>query len=1304
LVNGTPAITSQPQNVLASIGATATFSVTATGSSPSYQWLFNGTNVLAGVTNSSCSITNVQPGNGGTYSVVVSNACGSTTSSNASLIVTIPYTFATLAGSTAYGSADGTGSAAGFYHPTGVAVDTNGNVYVADYANHTIRKVTPAGVVTTLAGLAGSFGTNDGTGSVARFYYPAGVAVDTNGNVYVADQNNHTIRQVTPAGVVTTLAGSAGASGTNDGTGVAARFSHPNGVAVYSNGSVYVADYSNDTIRQVTPVGTNWVVTTLAGLAGSAGSADGTGSAARFHYPAGVAVDTKGNVYVADQYNDTIRQVTPIGTNWVVTTLAGLAGSAGSADGTGSAARFAWPTGVAVDTNGNVYVADYLNDTIRKVAPVGTNWIVTTLAGLAGSAGSADGTGSTARFSNPSGAGVDATGNVYVADSANNTMRKGAVSVGPPVILLQPQSQAVTQGISVVFSVVATGTAPVSYQWWFNGSSVAGATAASYSLTSTQPTNAGSYSVVVTNSVGSVTSSTANLSVAVGATLSFASPAYSVTRSAGSALITVVRDNVTSSTASVNYATANGTAVAGVDYSSVSGTLTFSSNVTSAFFSVPILGGPTSGEKTVLLSLSNPSGDASLASPSSATLTILSPPVLLSQPQSQTVVWGGPAVLTVTASGTAPLYYQWSQDGASIAGATNTALSLDPAQFSDAGTYAVMVSNTFGSVVSSNAVLTVNSPQGGDVDFSFNPGSINGTVVSVAAQPDGKALIGGYFTTVNGVSRNGIARLNADGSLDTGFQNGLAGANGPVFWVAVQSDGRVLVGGEFTTVNGVSRNNIARLNTDGSLDPGFQNGLAGANGSVFCVAAQSDGRVLVGGDFTTVNGVSRNNIARLNADGSLDNGFQNGLAGANSFVNAVTMQSNGAVLVGGNFTTVNGVSRNYIARLNADGSLDTGFLNGLAGANNYVYAIAVQSNGAVLAGGNFTTVNGVGRNYIARLNADGSLDPGFLNGLAGPNSYVFSLAVQSGGKVLIGGDFTTVNGVGRNYIARLNGDGSLDTGFQNGLAGANSDVFSVAAQPDDEVLIGGPFTAVNGTPAFYVARLYGDLPGAPLILLQPQSQTVIAGGSTTLSVTASGIAPLSYQWRFNGTNLSAATASAYTISNAQPSQAGSYSVLVTNVLGGTLSSNAVLTVDTTVRLSLAVATTNGFQFRLTGPVGIYVIQASTNLLNWAPIATNATTSAGVLCFTDPNASKYARRYYRAASTVLATVQLDSAGFTMNGFAFRLLGPPGTYVIQASTNLMNWAPVATNSTSTGLWNYTDPGATGVGRRFYRVLLQ
>jgi len=246
----------------------------------------------------------------------------------------------------------------------GVATDSAGNVYVAD-SNNTIRKITPAGAVSTLAGTPGVAGNADGTGVAARFNSPRGVATDSAGNVYVADSNNNTIRKITPAGAVSTLAGTAGVGGSADDTGAAARFYFPEGVATDSAGNVYVADSNNNTIRKITPAG---VVTTLAGTAGVTGSTDATGAAASFNRPVGVATDSAGNVYVADSFNDTIRKITPAG---AVSTLAGTADVTGSTDATGAAASFNFPQGVATDSAGNVYVADSNNSTIRKITPAG---------------------------------------------------------------------------------------------------------------------------------------------------------------------------------------------------------------------------------------------------------------------------------------------------------------------------------------------------------------------------------------------------------------------------------------------------------------------------------------------------------------------------------------------------------------------------------------------------------------------------------------------------------------------------------------------------------------------------------------------------------------------------------------------------------------------------------------------------------------------------------------------------------------------------------------------------------------------
>jgi sugar lactone lactonase YvrE len=314
----------------------------------------------------------------------------------------------TLAGSITSGSANGTGSAASFNFPQGIAVDSSGTVYVSDTNNHLIRKITSSGAVTTLAG-SGTSGSANGTGSNASFYYPAGVDVDSSGTVYVADEYNHLIRKITSSGAVTTLAG--GTQGSANGTGSAAQFNYPQDVAVDSSGTVYVADTYNQRIRKITSSG---AVTTLAGSSTS-GSANGTGSAAQFNYPQGIAVDSSGTVYVADTNNHLIRKITSSG---AVTTLAG-SGTSGSANGTGSNASFYSPTDVAVDSFGTVYVADQKNNVIRMITSSGA---VTTLAGR--TQGSANGIGSSAQFYSPQALDVDSSGTVYVADTFNYLIRK----------------------------------------------------------------------------------------------------------------------------------------------------------------------------------------------------------------------------------------------------------------------------------------------------------------------------------------------------------------------------------------------------------------------------------------------------------------------------------------------------------------------------------------------------------------------------------------------------------------------------------------------------------------------------------------------------------------------------------------------------------------------------------------------------------------------------------------------------------------------------------------------------------------
>ena len=321
----------------------------------------------------------------------------------------------TFAGTGSAGSSNGTGTSASFNQPLGTAVDAPGNIYVADAANELIRKITPAGVVSTFAG-TGSSGAVNGTGTAASFYHPVGMCVDAAGNIYVADENNNMIRKISPAGVVTTLAGS-GSQGSADGTGTAASFYNPCGVAVDAAGNVYVGDNSNNKIRKITAAG---VVTTIAG-SGAVGSGDGTGTGATFNQPFSVTLDPFGNLYISDRYNHRIRKL--VLATGVVSTVAG-SGTAGWADGTGPAASFNYPTTIISDASGNVFVADYHNNRIRKVTSGG---VVTTLAGSA-TAGSANGTGTAATFNYPFAISIDASGYLYVGDLNTDLVRKVATT------------------------------------------------------------------------------------------------------------------------------------------------------------------------------------------------------------------------------------------------------------------------------------------------------------------------------------------------------------------------------------------------------------------------------------------------------------------------------------------------------------------------------------------------------------------------------------------------------------------------------------------------------------------------------------------------------------------------------------------------------------------------------------------------------------------------------------------------------------------------------------------------------------
>lgn len=448
-----------------------------------------------------------------------------------------------------------------------------------------------------------------------------------------------------------------------------------------------------------------------------------------------------------------------------------------------------------------------------------------------------------------------------------------------------------------------------------------------------------------------------------------------------------------------------------------------------------------------------------------------------------------------------------------------------------------------------NAAVATAQP----LDPDFNP-SANSDVFAIAAQPDGKILAGGNFSSLGGVARSRLARVNVDGGIDSTFN---PGPNTTVNAVAVQPDGRIVVGGAFESIAGVSRVRLARLLATGAIDSTFS---AGADGSVSSIAVQSDGRILLGGSFSVVNSTSRTLLARVNADGSLDTTFNPIATSVSTFqlrVATIVVQSDAKILIGGTFTHINGVSTPGIARLHVDGSLDNTFSVG-SGANA-IEAIALQPDGKILIGGSFLTFAGLPRRYLARLSPTGAPDDQV--GLIGPGSSVRCILLQPDGKIVVGGFFGSVGSVARSRLARFDADGALDAGFDFDVAGANGGsapgVYAMASPASGLIVFGGTFSSVSSLPRHGIARI--GLP-PPSIATSPRAQSVATGQVVSLSVGASG-SNLSYQWLRNGVALSGATGATLSLPRPTTADSGSYSVVVTNPVGSVTSAAAVLTVD-----------------------------------------------------------------------------------------------------------------------------------------------
>jgi uncharacterized delta-60 repeat protein len=346
-------------------------------------------------------------------------------------------------------------------------------------------------------------------------------------------------------------------------------------------------------------------------------------------------------------------------------------------------------------------------------------------------------------------------------------------------------------------------------------------------------------------------------------------------------------------------------------------------------------------------------------------------------------------------------------------------------------------------------------------------------------QADGKIVVGGYYTTYQGVSANRIVRLNTDFSIDDTFVYG-TGFNGETIGLVIQSDGKIVVGGAFTSYNGTARNRIVRLNTDGSIDGTFNVGT-GFNATVWAITLQSDGKILVGGDFTSYNGTSRDRIVRLNTNGTIDTTFVNP-GTINSTIYDIGVQPDNKVVIVGSFTTISGVTNNGIARFSSTGVIDNTFVTG--GLNNFgAFVVLCQADGKVMVGGDFTTVSGVSSNRIVRLLSGGTIDATFNVGTGftqtGGNCQILDIALTNG-KYLVSGQFGSYNGTTAKALVRINSDGSIDTtlnqgsGFTYNVSGFSLPSITLSS---GNIVVGGDLSAYDGvsTPAIAVLTPFGSL-------------------------------------------------------------------------------------------------------------------------------------------------------------------------------------------------------------------------------------
>jgi len=1012
------------------------------------------------------------------------------------------------------GSADGIGNQARFNWPFGIVCAPDGTLFVGDKDNHTIRKISTTGEVTTLAGAPGVRGSSDGLGGASRFNDPHGIALDQTGVLYVADTGNDAIRTISVGGQVSTLAGQPGDGGSADGVGRSARFSAPDGIVVRASGLLYVSDRNNSTIRAVTPAG---VVTTIAGQVRKRGSVDGPNTVARFFDPTGLAFDRSGDLLVTDPWNNCIRKVDATG---AVSTLAGQ--GKGNEDGFLGTGRFDWPFDVACDRSGNVYVADLNNHCIRKITPGG---YVSTWAGRAGERGAVNGIGTVARFDSPSGVAVDDLGNVYVADDGNFALRKispsGAVTTLAGLLGSKGDNdgvggQARFDGLSKV-AVDSSGTL--------------------YVVCANNVVRSISSDGVVTTIAGRP--GVAGSADGVGSNALFRGLGGVAVDSIGNVFVTDEYNNTIRKITPGGVVSTFAGAIGGGSADGVGANARFGQ-----------LKGLAIDRDDNLYVCDYSSGTVRKVTASAVVTTIAGLSGFFTSTDGRGREAGIFYPTGVTVGPNREIYVADNYNSLIRKGvfAAQPSVDLSGRGAAAPGVSVPLLLPTGADLVEARSLA---EQRGGGVIVAVSGRYPGSNVSSRGFLPAGN--IDPTYTNPQPYSLSYVVRLLANGQPDPLFTS-TPGADGTVNSICVQVDGRILVGGTFQTYNGRLFRNLARLTSDGLADLSFDIG-SGANGQVNCVVVQTDGKILAGGAFTNFSGQSpsRSFLVRLNTNGTVDTAYTPLINGT---VNVIATQSDGRVVVGGDFTSVGGTSRARLARLLSTGGLDTTFDPGL-GANDSVVAVLVQADGKIIAAGDFTEFAGQPRSRIVRLTASGGLDAGFKASTV--NGAILSLATERDGGIICSGSFTEIDSIPRARIARFSPDGTLDRSFDP-AGGANAEVRSVLPRADGTVFLAGLFNEYQGVKVNSVIAVLGNAISTRIIYA-PRATSVSVGRTAHFAAEASGTGPLSYQWYHNGEVVPNAIGPTLSVRNVSPALGGAYQVRVTSAYDSVLSREAALTVS-----------------------------------------------------------------------------------------------------------------------------------------------